>query len=396
MATLGRRLGVTTHAVAMPIVTVAVSLALALTVETGPAAGATGKACRRRNTDSGQTYTRLQAAVNVAQHGDKLAVRGTCAGHTAIGKRLTVVGERTRRSGGPQLSGRNKDRVLTIAKGARVMIRDLVVTQGDSKWGGGIQNNGDLILTNVKVRGNRCQLKDVALGRAGGILNRGRLWLNGASRVQRNWCDDGTAGVWNAKPGTIVLNGSSTIAFNGGVYGGGVDNAGTIIMNDRSAIAHNSAGESTGGVGNSGRFVMRDRSTIKGNGCGDPDYCGTGGVWNGPKGSFTMLDRSSIRDSEPAGVYTAGTFTMKGASTISNNTGWYCDHAGGVHVSGGRFSMTGSSRITGNKLDPEYAPCETRGAGLYHNGGTIHGVRCGPGTPANVYGNTPDDCYFAE
>ncbi len=129
--------------------------------------GRDDKACRVRNASSGQTYTRLQAAVNAARRGDRLVVRGTCVGHTAIGKRLTIVGRRTTRSGGPQLTGRNKDRVLTIAKGARVTLRDLVVTRGDSKWGGGIQNNGDLVLTNVTVRRNRCHLKDVALGKSG-------------------------------------------------------------------------------------------------------------------------------------------------------------------------------------------------------------------------------------
>ena len=81
--------------------------ALTFTLDAGPTEGATGRACRVRNTVSGQTYTGLQAAVNAAQRGDKLAVRGTCAGHTSIGKRLTIVGERTERSGGPQLTGRN-------------------------------------------------------------------------------------------------------------------------------------------------------------------------------------------------------------------------------------------------------------------------------------------------
>jgi hypothetical protein len=30
------------------------------------------------------------------------------------------------------------------------------------------------------------------------------------------------------------------------------------------------------------------------------------------------------------------------------------------------------------------------------NGGTLAGVRCGPAANANVYGNTPDDCYLRE
>ena len=389
-----RRPWLTGHRILTLVVVAAMTIVLVLTFDAGPAEGATRKACRVRNTDSGQRFTRLQAAVAAAKRGDKLAVRGTCAGHTTIGKRLTIVGQRTKRSGGPQLTGRHKTRVLTVAKGAKVKLRGLAIQRGDSKRGGAILNHGDLTLANVTVRRNRCHLAGVALGKAGGILNRGRLRVNGTSRVQRNWCDSGASAVWNAKSGKVVLGGSSVIGFNGGVYGTAVINDGTFVMTGASAIAHNLAGESVGGVFNSGRFVMRDRSTIKGNDCGDPDYCSTGGVENDRGGTFTMRHHSSIRDSDATGVETKGTFTMHGASTISGNTGW-C-HGGGVYVSGGRFAMSTSSTITGNRVvdfDGNLI-CELRGAGLYRKGGRLDGVLCAPGTLANVYANSPDDCYL--
>ena len=35
------------------------------------------------------------------------------------------------------------------------------------------------------------------------------------------------------------------------------------------------------------------------------------------------------------------------------------------------------------------------GGGVYNaSGGTLVGVNCAPHTYANVYGNTPDDCYI--
>ena len=60
------------------------------------------------------------------------------------------------------------------------------------------------------------------------------------------------------------------------------------------------------------------------------------------------------------GVYNTGTLVMHGSATIHDNS---------AGVAGG---------------------------GIHDAGGTLTGVLCAPGTLANVYGNTPDDCYFAE
>ncbi len=86
------------------------------------------------------------------------------------------------------------------------------------------------------------------------------------------------------------------------------------------------------------------------------------------------------------GVLAWGGFgvTMRDRSTISGNTG----EVGGVHLSEGDLRMSGASSITGNTgID---------GPGGIWVGDDIElvGVSCGPG--GNVYGNTPDDCYFLE
>ena len=103
----------------------------------------------------------------------------------------------------------------------------------------------------------------MAVGRGGGILNRGTIRANGSTRISRNWCDAGASGVTNM--GRFVFNGSSTIVRNHGVYGTGVNNWGTFVMNGSSSIDGNNSSDSTGGVNNGGTFVMNDASTIRAN-----------------------------------------------------------------------------------------------------------------------------------
>ena len=124
-------------------------------------------------------------------------------------------------------------------------------------------------------------------------------------------------------------------------------------------------------------------------------------MYNAESGTFTMNDTSSIRDNEgdvsgdggSGGVQNLGTFTMRDSSSISGNTA-LCSQSG-VTVRGGTFTMTGDSVITANVAQYLAGWCEwTGGAGIYHQGGTLVGVSCAPQTYANVYGNTPDDCYI--
>ena len=56
--------------------------------------------------------------------------------------------------------------------------------------------------------------------------------------------------------------------------------------------------------------------------------------------------------------------------------------------------MNGNSHISANEAGPGGNGVLGQGGGLYNaSGGTLVGVNCAPHTYANVYGNTPDDCY---
>ena len=205
------------------------ALALQVTLGATSASAAKSTTCSVMNTDRGEAYTRLQAAVDAARPGAHLVVKGTCLGGTVIDKSLVIDGIWTRASGKPTLTGHGESRVMDVGKRVRVSLRGLVITDGRAVWGGGILNEGRLTMRDVTVRQN-------SAAQGGGIYNRGRLTLNGSSSVIGNTATS---------------------------FGGGVTNSGSLILNDSSTISRNGAEESDGfgdleggGVGN-GRYGVR-------------------------------------------------------------------------------------------------------------------------------------------
>ena len=388
-----------------------IALALIMALRAVPASAASPTSCRVQNTDSGRAYTRLQQAVDAAKAGANLVVKGRCHGGTVIEEDLTIRGGETSGTGRPVLTGDDKTRVLTIKPPAKVSIRDLTIRDGRATRipdGGGISNKGRLTLRDVVVRDNDASGREddgAWIGRGGGIYNQGLLRLRGRSEVTGNHVAafrlETGSGIYNA--GRLILDDGSHIRANSGGYG--VVNAGTLVMNDRSNVGRNDGSKGSFGVANSGTLVMNDASSISNDGSlansgtlvmndassihhntipGDALFCATGaggGVRN--TGSLRLNDSASIhhngvsggcgpRRPPPAdrarggGVYNEGSLTMIGASSIHSNAA--------------ASTVDGAAGL---------------GGGLYNaSGGTLSGVNCGQDTGANVYGNTPDDCYF--
>ena len=322
------------------LVTAAVTLALILTLGASPAA-AEPPACSVKNKDSGQTYRRLSRAAKAATSGDHLAVKGTC-GDAVVWHDLVIRGVHSGRMGRPVIRHLNVRPVSTLT------VRSLTVRGGveENSCGGGIWNRGDLTLRDVIVRGNRA--------------------------------DEG-GGICNDRRSTLTLNGTTAIRDNTAEYrSGGVHNLGTLIMNDLSSISGNlSRGdwEQGGGVGNGGLFVMNDASSVSGN----TAFAG-GGVGNERR--LVMNDASSISGNSAvlgAGVHNWRRLTMTGSAAITGNTA--TDVGGGVYIgTDGTHAAHPASRAG---IQPGAEP-----------GSILVGVTCGPQTYANVYGNTPDDCYI--
>ena len=123
-----------------------------------------------------------------------------------------------------------------------------------------------------------------------------------------------------------------------------------------------------------------------------------------------MNDASSIHDNggdrldcpncyrvRGAGVLNRGTLVMDDTSSIHHNVAGPTPNFGGIGggvYNEGTLKMRGSSSIHDNTAYGDGELGAAAGGGVYDNaGGTLVGVRCGS-TDANVYDNTPDDCYI--
>jgi hypothetical protein len=336
----------TTRVTWLLLLAAVVALALVMALGATSASAGSPTDCRVRNTDTGETYTALQAAVDTASAGHRLTVEGTCHGTTVIGKDLVISGIGTETSGQPTLDGDRLDSVVTVVR-VVVTLEDLTIEHGGSSLsgrnGGGLANRmGTVTLRDVIVRDNSGRPPG-----GGGILNTGRLTLAGASRVSDR--------VYNR--GTLTMNGASSISQSGSV---GLDlRGGTLTMNDRSSIRDNGK---SGVRAWGGTIVMNDRSSIRGHRHG-------GGV-RLYDASLTMNDSSIIKGNRAL---------MEGGAVAMDE--------------GSALTMNDSATITANAADLGSSSHDFHGGGVYsYRGGTLVGVTCGPG--GNVYGNTPDDCYI--
>lgn len=176
-----------------------VALVLLAMVGSVPVSAASRMACRVQNTDTGQTFTALQPAVDAAEPGVRLVMRGTCVGTTVTDKRLAIKGVWTDGSRRPILDGEGRDHVLRIKPAARVTIRGLVVQGGAADRvnkqgvyhpgrGAGVLNRGTLRLFGVLVRRNYAW-------EGAGIYNAGVLRMRGTSRVTENFANPHTT-IW--------------------------------------------------------------------------------------------------------------------------------------------------------------------------------------------------------
>lgn len=182
-------------------------------------------ACLVRNLDTDVVKRDLQDAVDAARAGQRLTVRGTCKGSTAIRKDLHLRGVQTETSGTPTLAGAGPGTVVTVASGAEVTIRSLTIRDGAAEdLGGGVLNRGSLTLLDVVVHDN-------AAARGGGIANdAGTLTIDGTTSIRANTAGDVGGGLYN-RLGTVTMAVTSSVTGNtASVSGGGVYNDGGTLV----------------------------------------------------------------------------------------------------------------------------------------------------------------------
>lgn len=204
--------------------------------------------CRVSNPTIGSHYVgggpNLQQAIHEAPPGSVLNIRGGCVGTFSINKALILAGRRTTGAPLPTLDARGRGAVLTTGNQSNVIVRNLRITGGTGihrRFGGSIGGG-------IAIRGS------------------GLVILEGATRVAGNRAENG-GGIWNA--GTLVLRDGAVVARNQGwgvlgVGGGIYQNRGVLLMRDSTSVLRNRAALNGGGIFHfQGEVILRDHAEIR-------------------------------------------------------------------------------------------------------------------------------------
>jgi hypothetical protein len=264
------------------------ALVMASAIPTTAAASSSSRAtsgtCRVVNVRSGEHSrgqgANLQAAIDAADPGDRLRIRGICHGSFALNIKLTLVGKATPRFPHATLDGDDAGRVLESTSGGE--LRSIVIRHGRARSGGGILNTGGILtLTGqTRVRGNHA-------GWGGGIsLSNGRVILADRTVVQHNVAKNSGGGVYIDYAGKLVVRDDAQVRGNrsGGDGGGVTASIGVVTLRGRAWVHGNQARGSGGGIANlDGWSWFWNQARVTGNtavkeGGGVFVYYGSGGV----------------------------------------------------------------------------------------------------------------------
>lgn len=273
----------------------------------------------------GCDHTTIQAAIDAAAPNDIIYVApGTYLENlTFYDRQLTLTGEDAATT---ILSGDNAGRVLILYANSRLTLTNVTVRDGRvaDNQGGGIYNDGVLIIDSSRVIDNRASVA------GGGIANFGTLAIT-HSIVSGNSAYLGNGGgIVNGGQLTVT---AATVAGNyaSGRGGGVYHSVGAFTMID-STVANNRADFAGGGIANFDRMSTTNSriSTNTTNGAG-------GGVLNGGHLTVASSTLTNNRASDGASLYNSGTLVMADTSMAGNAGGRPCTNLGIVISFGGRL-----------------------------------------------------------
>jgi hypothetical protein len=189
----------------------------------------------------------LREAIATAHSGSAITfakgLRGTItltSGELDITKNLLIIGPGAFNLA---ISGGDTSGIFHIGKDVTVTISDLTIKNGHATVdGGGIENDGSLLLINSIVSGS------TAARYGGGIFNLGTLIIT-TSTITSNMATLG-GGIYNFGLSTLTLTKSTVSDNEAAKFGGGIDNDGGTLTLTTSTISSNRAGQDGGGVAN--------------------------------------------------------------------------------------------------------------------------------------------------
>ncbi|MBK7950844.1 MAG: hypothetical protein IPK00_19315 [Deltaproteobacteria bacterium] len=153
---------------------------------------------------------------------------------------------------GLTIDARGRSRVVEVAEGRQVVLRNLTLTGGSALQGGGLLNDGGSgTLENCVVTGNSTAFSADLRGDGGGILNNVLMRDNGDTE-QRYFTgrDVGLPAGHPALNGYLKLVESTVSDNHAGNHGGGIANVGGTLVLERSAVTNNTADYSGGAIAN--------------------------------------------------------------------------------------------------------------------------------------------------
>ena len=318
-------------------------------------------------TDSGAGS--LRQALTDAKAGG--TIRFTTTGTVTLASPLTTTKNVTIDATGVTFDAAGKGRVLEVPAGSTVTIK------------GGTLTGGVGSIIPLSKNGNLQAQADSKATYGGVILNRGTLTLDGTT-VTGGKANNG-GGISNAEGASLNLIGSALVTANEATplapdsageangHGGGVHNAGTLVI-DGGQINANTAIYGGGGIRNTSKgSVTLKNGSVDGNRCTLP---------------FTGTTAENARGCVGGGINSSGSLNLLGGS-VSNNTASYF---------GGGIAQNASCKDSSCKREEYIYPTFTMSGGAVSGNKTTGTVDNGGGgiwlranatiTGGTVSGNT--------
>lgn len=243
--------------------------------------------------------------------------------------------------------------VKGTCRGITEIDRDLTITGVKTKTSGVPTLDGNdlgsvVVVGAVGVTIRGLSIVDGTAEAGGGIYNAGTLVLRKVRIADHRTTSDGAgAGIYNA--GTLnvfdsVLTGNRAPGSNSA--GGGIYNANTLVLRGTTVIRNGRAAFG-GGLYNSGAATLHDTSSLVGNNAGQQG----GGAFNAA--AMTLFEASAITDNhsvnDGGGVYSTSAFSMFDTSTVRrNSSGIAVTGVGGVYSTGSLGALCTPARVKKN------------------------------------------------
>jgi hypothetical protein len=168
---------------------------------------------------------------------------------------------------------------ILVGGGTTLTLDRVVVTGNTAAEGGGIQNLGNLIITNSTISNNSASRDGGAIASTGPTLDLDTVTISG------NTGQDRGGGVYSGS-GQVTFN-NVTLSGNSAAIGGGLSNTGADVEISSATITQNTATDQGGGISAVAGSVLLDNTIVAGN---------TAGIETEVRGPITSQGNNIIGD----------------------------------------------------------------------------------------------------